>query len=161
MAVIPLLPHKIRSKHQPSLRIHLNHKEVGQLPLIATYTFRLSGVLLKIQQGKIQTILAGKCKSFASLLYQDTMLKEQKTPTFDLPTIHTGTKFVLPDDTLGSLESDDIVSDKRNSTKSVTIQSKEKVATTASIGFVKKIFFMISGLAISILILSALMFFLT
>jgi hypothetical protein len=61
VAVIPLLPHKVRSKHQPSLQIHLNHKEVGELPLVATYTFRLSAVLLKIQYGKIQTILAGKC----------------------------------------------------------------------------------------------------
>ena len=163
IVVIPLLPHKIRSKHQPSLHIHLNHKEVGQLPLVATYTFRLSGVLLKIKNGKIEMILAGKCKSFASLLYQDTMLKEQKTPTFDLPTINTNPKFVLPDETWES--DDDIVSDQRNPIsnpiKSVTIHSKETVASTAAIGFAKKIFFMMMGLAISLLVLAVLMFFLT
>lgn len=158
VAVIPLLPHKIRSKHQPNLHIHLNHKEVGQLPLIATYTFRLSGVLLRIQHGKIQAILAGKCKSFASLLYQDTMLKEQKTPIFDLSMMTTKTKFVLPDE---RSESDDIVSEPRNPIKSVTVSSEETVVTTStSMEFVKKIFFMITGLAISILIFAALMFFL-
>ena len=160
VAVIPLLPHKVRSKHQPSLKIHLNQKAVGELPLVATYTFRLSGVLLKIQYGKIQAILAGKCKSFASLLYQDTTLKEHKTPTFDMLDVTTETKFVLPNER----DNNDILSDDRNAvknSKSVTISSKEAVSPSKSIGFVKKIFFMILGLAISMLMLAALMFFLT
>jgi hypothetical protein len=167
VAVIPLLPHKVRSKHQPKLQVHLNNNEVGELPLLAMYTFRLSGVLLKIQHGKIQTILAGKCKSFASLLYQDTMLKEQKVQSFDLLNY---ANFVppVPEDiateTQSPLEAtaDDIHTETRHidgTMKAVELTSEEIVEVKSPLSFAKKLFFIMIGLSISLLMLAAMMLF--
>jgi hypothetical protein len=168
IVVIPLLVHKVRSKHQPKLKIHLENDEVGELALVAMYTFRLNGVLLKVQHGKIHSIVAGKCKSFASLLYQDTMLKEQKTQAFDLLqqdySLVESSEYIPPQtDTQGV---DDIVTDSRLLQVDEAVENSVKITSdleasnvrSKSMGAAQKVFFSLIGLAIALFILSIIMF---
>ncbi len=158
--VIPLLTHKIQSKHEPKLKIMLNNVQIGELPLTVKFAFRLNGLLLKIQYGKLQSILAGKCKGVAMLAYQGVKLEEKQIAEFDLADEITirKTKEEPPEEE--SVIADDIMTETRiPEALNTEITSEEETATIAPVSFAKKMLLLLVGLLISLLIIIAFMLF--
>lgn len=85
VAVVPLLPHKIRSDHQPSLRILVNQKHATNIPLDIRIVLKLHEVILKIQYGEIQAIITGEAEGMGMIYYQKNKLKENIIERFELP----------------------------------------------------------------------------
>lgn len=85
VAVVPLLPHKIRSDHQPSLRILINQKHATKIPLDIRIVLKLHEVILKIQYGEIQSIITGEAEGMGMIYYQKNKLKETVIKRFELP----------------------------------------------------------------------------
>lgn len=81
--LIPLVEHTVVSEHHPKIEI-----SIGEIPL-STIDFDihmklvLKGVILKISQGKIQGVDAGKCKSKASLSCEGIILFEDESREFE------------------------------------------------------------------------------
>ena len=161
ITVVPLLDHKVQSIHEPNLKIMLSDTQIGQLPLMVKFAFSLSGILLKIQFGKIQSVLAGKCNGVSSLSYQDVILQEKKIEEFDLPNeinvIKTRNEQIMEE----SAVADDITTEKRlATTHSTAITSEENVASIVYFSFAKKVVLLMTGLFISFLFIVAMMLFL-
>jgi len=158
IAVIPLPEHTIKSLHEPKLKITLNDVQAGTLPLLVKLVFRLNGVLLKIQYGKIQTILSGKCKGIGSLAYPSGEIHEKKIPEFDLAKHFNSTNIDQEKSEKEGLLADDVMTESRNKdAHSVEISSEEELVTYTPIGFGKKVALMAVGVFISLLIIAAIM----
>lgn len=158
VAVIPLVEHKILSQHEPKLKILLNSHNIGELKFVVKFIFKLEGVLLKIQYGKIQAVLAGKCKGAAAISYEEVKLEEKQIAEFDLP----GQLDLLKNEEQQQEEerelADDILSDDRTvQASNIEIQSQKEISTPAPISFSKKLALLLIGVLISIFIIATLM----
>lgn len=161
ITVVPLLDHKVQSIHEPNLKIMLSDTQIGQLPLMVKFAFSLNGILLKIQFGKVQSILAGKCKGVSSLSYQGVILQEKQIEAFDLPNeinvIKTRNEQMMEE----SAVADDITTETRlATTHSTVITSEENIASIVRVSFAKKVILLMTGLFISFLLIIAIMLFL-
>jgi len=61
--LIPLVEHTVDSEHYPNIEIRIGDTYVGKIDFELRFRLVLSGIILKISQGKIQGVKAGKCKS--------------------------------------------------------------------------------------------------
>jgi len=61
--LIPLVKHTIVSNHNPKIEIRIGEIYVGEIDFELNLELILSGIILKINQGKIQGVKAGKCRS--------------------------------------------------------------------------------------------------
>lgn len=61
--LIPLARHTIVSEHHPNIEIRLAETYLGKIDFEIHLELLLSGIILKIGQGKIQGVKAGKCQS--------------------------------------------------------------------------------------------------
>jgi hypothetical protein len=84
LAVIPLHEHKIRSDHRPKLNVLVDGEKVSDIPLTVRVVLKLHDVILKIQYGSIQTVIAGFAEGLAVLYHYQHKVKEQLIDRFDL-----------------------------------------------------------------------------
>ena len=158
IAVIPLAEHKIRSVHEPKLNVILDNENIALLPLTAKFIFQLNGVLLKIQHGKIQMPLSGKCKGIASLLYQDIELQEKQIPKFDLPEavnlIKTQKELKIEEALVGDILTQEKLAETTSSVKA-TVTKKDVAYVPISLA--KKVALLTTGVFIAFLVIFAVM----
>ncbi len=157
ISVIPLIEHKILSQHEPKLKILLNHHDIGELSFVVKFTFKLEGVLIKIQYGKIQAVLAGKCKGVASISYEGVKLEEKQIVEFDLPGQFDLLKNEEQQQEEEQERADDMLSDDRTvhvQSSDIEIQSQEEISSYSSMNFSKKLVFLLIGVLISIFIVA-------
>ena len=158
ISVIPLPTHKIKSKHEPKLKIMLNDEQVGIFRLTAIFGFKLSNILLKIQYGKIQTVLSGTCKGVGSLSYHDTQLLENQIPEFDLPTHINVIKTHKEQIETERDSADDIMTENRKvDNYDIKIQSQKVQLSSEPIGLGKKLTLLTIGVFIAFLLIIAIM----
>lgn len=81
--LIPLLEHTIVSKHHPKIEIRLSEVHLGNIDFEVILTLFLSGIILKISEGKIQGVKAGKCKSKGTFSCEGVVLFEDESSEFE------------------------------------------------------------------------------
>lgn len=158
VAIIPLFEHKVLSEHKPKLKILLNGKKISELTFVVKFILKLEGILIKIQYGKIQAILAGKCKGVASISYEEVKLEEKQIAEFNL----LGKLDLLKNDKQQQEEerelANDILSDDRSvQASNIETQSQEEINHGSSISFSKKLALLLIGVLISIFIIAIVM----
>lgn len=158
IVVIPLPTHKIKSLHKPKLKVISNNKEIGVIPLTAKFIFKLSGVLLKIQYGKIQAILAGQCQGAGSLSYQTVLLQDTKITAFDLSKKISAVKTHQQRIAEEQAPTLDVLTESRTQEINLTdTATREDTAAQPTISIGKKVTFMIIGILISFFVIIAIM----
>jgi hypothetical protein len=91
-ALVPLAEHKIRSTHKPHIEILVNETPIGKIDFDIDVSLALSGMVLKIQAGKIMEIQTGSCKAGGTIKCEGTTLAQTQLKPIQLPgTIHLGT----------------------------------------------------------------------
>lgn len=83
--LVSLARHSVRSVHRPSMEIMVNDVKLGRLEFEIDLRLDLEGVVLKIRDGKIWEIKAGRCSGKGVCKCGDVTLMSKETPKFDLP----------------------------------------------------------------------------
>jgi hypothetical protein len=81
--LIPLVEHTVVSEHQPKIEVSIGEIHLVDIDFNVHLELILSGVVLKIGQGKIQGVHAGKCKSKASVSCEEVMIFEDESRDFE------------------------------------------------------------------------------
>jgi hypothetical protein len=85
VVLVPLLEHKITSKHEPHIDLMLGPKSVGRLAFEIALTLSLKGVELDLREGRIAGLKAGYCKGQGVFSIKDQELIKKDTKAFALP----------------------------------------------------------------------------
>ncbi len=80
--MVALHEHTITSVHHPKIEIRLGEVYIGAIDFDLQLRLVLSGIILKISQGKIQGVKAGKCKSKGNFSCEGVTLFEEETLAF-------------------------------------------------------------------------------
>jgi len=81
--LIPLVEHTVVSQHHPKIEISLGATHLTTIDFEVRLELILKGILLKISEGKIQGVNAGKCKSKASFSCEGIVLFEDESREFE------------------------------------------------------------------------------
>ncbi len=81
--LIPLIEHTVVSEHHPKIEVSIGEIPLSTIDFDVHLEMILKGVILKISQGKIQGVNAGKCKSKASLSCEGIILFEDESREFE------------------------------------------------------------------------------
>ncbi len=84
-AIVPLLDHKITSKHSPHIDLTIAGKCLLQVKFDISLSLALKGATLDICQGRIARVSAGSCVSDGSIAFAGRTLLQRKSPEFALP----------------------------------------------------------------------------
>ena len=85
LAVVPLLDHKITSRHAPHVDLMYGAQSLLQAPLEVVLSLELKGVTLHVEKGRISGLKAGHCVGEASVTFLGQPLAKQKSREFGLP----------------------------------------------------------------------------
>ena len=80
--LIPMVEHTIISEHHPKIEIRIGDVYIGKIDFEVNLKLWLSGIILKINQGKIQGVKAGRCKSSGVFLCEGITLFEDESSEF-------------------------------------------------------------------------------
>ncbi|MGF1611796.1 MAG: hypothetical protein ACFCUQ_20510 [Kiloniellales bacterium] len=83
--LLPLVDHRIVSKHDPVIEIKLDEAVIGRLRFELQLSLRLKGVVLMVRGGRILAIKAGSCAGDARLQCSGATIAQRHTPEFELP----------------------------------------------------------------------------
>jgi len=83
--LVPLSRHEVKSVHHPSLEIFIDDHLLGKMVFDLTVTFKLKGLILKIQDAGIQEIHTGECKGTGEFKFGDIVLMKKESETILLP----------------------------------------------------------------------------
>jgi hypothetical protein len=82
MFLIPLMEHTVVSEHHPKIEIRIGEIHLADIDFDVVLKLFLSGVILKISNGKIQGVKAGKCKSSGTFSCEGVLLFEDESSEF-------------------------------------------------------------------------------
>ncbi|MFB3057724.1 MAG: hypothetical protein ACE1ZQ_11260 [Ignavibacteriaceae bacterium] len=82
---VPLIEHKLISKHSPSLQLVINEKSLGKIEFDVNLEFLLKGAILKIRDGKIMGVKFGTVEGKGDVQYDGFKLFEAKSHPIGLP----------------------------------------------------------------------------
>ena len=82
MFLIPIVEHTVVSEHNPKIEIRIGDVYIGKIDFEVNLKLWLSGIILKISQGKIQGVKAGKCKSAGIFSCEGITLFEDDSSEF-------------------------------------------------------------------------------
>ena len=83
-SIVPLQSHKIRSHQQPQMTLNIENCETAIFPLSIALDLSFSNVVIKLQHGKIKSILSGLCEGSGTVKYGDILLAKRAIMTFHL-----------------------------------------------------------------------------
>jgi hypothetical protein len=83
--IVPLLEHSVVSKHNPTIKVMVNQKEVHKIKFDVLLKLMLKGAMLGIRDGKIMEIMLGSCSGSGSVQYAGLTILERKTAPLNLP----------------------------------------------------------------------------
>ena len=81
--LIPLVTHTIISEHHPKIEIRIGESYLGKIDFELQLQLVLKGVILKISQGKIQGVKAGKCSSNGNFSCEGITLFQDESSEFE------------------------------------------------------------------------------
>lgn len=82
---VPLLEHKISSKHKPHIDVKLGPKSVSRLVFDMALALELKSVELEVREGRIAGLRSGQCGGNGVFSFQGQDLIKKATPAFGLP----------------------------------------------------------------------------
>lgn len=82
--MVPLAEHTITSEHHPKIEIRMGEIYLGKIDFDLELNLSLSGIILKISQGNIQEVKAGKCVSNGTFSCEGIPLFENESSEFML-----------------------------------------------------------------------------
>lgn len=85
VVLVPLLEHKVTSKHEPHIDLMMGAKSIGRLEFGIALTLNLKGVELDLREGRIAGLKAGYCKGQGVFSVKDQELIKKDTKAFALP----------------------------------------------------------------------------
>lgn len=85
IALVPLIDHKITSKHKPHIDLVYGSQSLAKLVFDITLNLALKGVMLEVRQGHIVGVKAGTCLGDGTFAFADKPLIVKKTPEIALP----------------------------------------------------------------------------
>lgn len=83
--LVPLAEHSITSTHEPYIEILVGDRRVGRITFNIELTLVLEGVVLKVRDGKIWEVKAGRCRGDGRLTTGGVTIAEKETDNIDLP----------------------------------------------------------------------------
>lgn len=81
--LVPLVEHIVTSDHHPKIELRSGGILLGEINFTIHLKLFLSGVILKINHGKIRGVSAGKCKSQASVSCEGVTLLKDESREFE------------------------------------------------------------------------------
>jgi len=81
--LIPLAQHTVVSDHHPEIEIRLAGTYLGKIDFDVHLELLLTGIILKIGQGKIQGVKTGKCRSRGYFACEGISLFEDESAEFE------------------------------------------------------------------------------
>ena len=82
---VPLIEHKLISKHSPSLQLVINEKSLGKIEFDVNLEFLLKGAILKIRDGRIMGAKIGTVEGKGDVQYDGFKLFEAESQPIGLP----------------------------------------------------------------------------
>lgn len=141
VAVVPLPPHKIRSDHKPVLRILINQQQIIEVTLDIRLLFKLRGVVLKINHGKICSIMTGEAIGVGRVSHRNIPLAESRINSFKLLALNL------------ELVNTKTISEDKLQTPIETIEQQKQESILSTLDN-KKIAYFLIGICISISLLT-------
>jgi hypothetical protein len=83
--LIPLTDHTIHSEHHPYLEIMLDRKTLGRIDINIELTLRLTGFILEISHGELQSIQTGSLSGEGSVFCEGIPLSRKDSGEVQLP----------------------------------------------------------------------------
>jgi len=83
--LVPLVSHAITSEHRPYVDIVVEGVPLARLVFPVKVEFRLEGVILRVNQGRITDILAGTVKVKGTLKFGDFVLFDKALEPISIP----------------------------------------------------------------------------
>lgn len=85
VARVPLLDHKVTSKHAPYIDLMLGGRQLTRLTFDIVLTLALRGVQLDVRQGGLHGLTAGECQGEGTFSLGGQTLIKRSTPALALP----------------------------------------------------------------------------
>jgi hypothetical protein len=85
LAVVPLLDHRITSRHAPHIDVVLGAKSLARLVFDIALSLELQGVQLEVRGGRIHALKSGACIGEGVFSFAGQTLIKRATPAFALP----------------------------------------------------------------------------
>lgn len=85
--LVSLAEHTLKSEHKPSIEILVNGEVCGKIDFDVAVSLTLSGMILRVQDGRITGIISGTCKGEGTLKCEDTLIVKKSLDTITLPGI--------------------------------------------------------------------------
>jgi hypothetical protein len=83
--IIPVLDHRITSKHAPHIDLVLGEKSLGRFAFDIALALELRGIELEVRRGRICRLKGGACLGEGVFAFAGQTLIKRATPAFDLP----------------------------------------------------------------------------
>lgn len=84
-ALVPLLGHTVRSRHQPTIRIFSGQVEIAKLRFDVEVKFVVSAATLKIRKGRIMEIASGEYTMSGQVALAGKTLLEKTSRPYKIP----------------------------------------------------------------------------
>lgn len=81
----PLVKHTIKSVHHPYIELYMDDVAVKKYEFELTASLEVESATIKVVNGQVTQILGGTCLGKFTLAHNGQVIKEAKTPKFDLP----------------------------------------------------------------------------
>lgn len=85
VVVVPLMDHKVTSKHQPHVDLMFSGKSLHRLVFDISLTLELKGVQLQVREGRIAGLTSGDCLGHGIFSMGGQEIIKRSTPSFALP----------------------------------------------------------------------------
>ena len=85
VSLVPLVEHKLRSVHHPTVDVLVGDTVVARLELEVELSLSLEGVVLKIRDGEIIGVGSGTCVGQGVLKLAGVALVDKRTPKYTIP----------------------------------------------------------------------------
>ncbi len=83
--LVPLANHAIRSEHHPALELLLGDKPLGHLDIRIELTLKLTGFILEITQGRIESIQTGTLSGAGGIFCEGVQLIYKESGEIEIP----------------------------------------------------------------------------
>lgn len=85
VVVVPLVDHKVSSKHQPHVDVMFSGKALHRLVFDIELQLELRGVQLQVREGRIAGLTSGECAGHGLFSMGGQQIIKRSTPFFGLP----------------------------------------------------------------------------
>lgn len=83
--LVSLADHTVKSKHKPAIEVWVDGTRRFDIKFEIELSLTLSGIILKVQDGKIREVHTGTCKGKGIVKCENVVIMEKETQSISLP----------------------------------------------------------------------------